>query len=103
MFSSQTQVMIYRVLQEALVNVVKHAVSPRAEVRLSTMGKSVRAEVRDFGVGFNVERILEQGGGRRLGLLGMQERLHLVGGHLNIKSSSQGTLLVAEVPLGGRS
>jgi PAS domain S-box-containing protein len=94
---------LFRFVQEALTNVVKHAASARAEVRLSAPGKQVRVEVRDFGRGFEVEKILDQGGGRRLGLLGMQERLHLVGGRLSIRSSGQGTLLVAEVPLGGRA
>jgi PAS domain S-box-containing protein len=94
---------LFRFVQEALTNVVKHAASPRAEVRLIAPGKQVRVEVRDFGRGFEVEKVLEQGGGRSLGLLGMQERLHLVGGRLSIKSSSQGTRLVAEVPLGGRA
>lgn len=94
---------LFRFVQEALTNVIKHSQSARAEVSLSSHEGLIRAEVRDFGRGFDVEQILEQGGGRRLGLLGMHERLNLVGGRLTIKTSSQGTVLVAEVHPGGQA
>lgn len=94
---------LFRFVQEALTNVIKHSQSARAEVRLNSRDGLIRAEVRDFGRGFDVEQILEQGGGRRLGLLGMHERLNLVGGRLTIKTSTQGTVLVAEVHPGGQA
>ena len=94
---------LFRFVQEALTNVIKHSQSSRAEVSLSSRDGLIRAEVRDFGRGFDVEQILEQGGGRRLGLLGMHERLNLIGGRLTIKTSSQGTVLVAEVNPGGQA
>ena len=94
---------LFRFVQEALTNVIKHSQSAKAEVSLSSRDGLIRAEVRDFGRGFDVEQILEQGGGSRLGLLGMHERLNLVGGRLTIKTSTQGTVLVAEVHSGGQA
>jgi chemotaxis family two-component system sensor kinase Cph1 len=94
---------LFRFVQEALTNVIKHSQSAKAEVSLGSRDGLIRAEVRDFGRGFDVEKILEQGGGSRLGLLGMHERLNLVGGRLTIKTSSQGTVLVAEVHPGGQA
>ncbi|BEQ13630.1 PAS domain S-box protein [Desulfoferula mesophila] len=94
---------LFRFVQEALTNVIKHSQSAKAEVSLNSRDGLIRAEVRDFGRGFDVEKILEQGGGSRLGLLGMHERLNLVGGRLTIKTSTQGTVLVAEVHPGGQA
>ena len=94
---------LFRFVQEALTNVIKHSRSAKAEVSLSSRDGLIRAEVRDFGRGFDVEQILEHGGGSRLGLLGMHERLNLVGGRLTIKTSTQGTVLVAEVHPGGQA
>ncbi|MCB2193497.1 MAG: PAS domain S-box protein [Deltaproteobacteria bacterium] len=94
---------LFRFVQEALTNVIKHSQSSKAEVSLSSRDGLIRAEVRDFGRGFDVEKILEQGGGSRLGLLGMHERLNLIGGRLTIKTSTQGTVLVAEVHSGGQA
>ena len=92
---------IFRFVQEALTNVIKHSGSDRVSVRLKAEGDMIRAEVRDHGRGFDLEKVVGQGGPKRLGLLGMHERLHLIGGRLDIKTSKRGTLLRAELPLGG--
>ena len=92
---------LFRFVQEALTNVVKHSGSDRVIVRLMARGDIIRSEVRDQGRGFDLEEVLGRGGAKRLGLLGMHERLHLVGGRLDIKTSKHGTLLRAELPLGG--
>ena len=92
---------LFRFVQEALTNAIKHSGSDRVSVRLRARGDMIKAEVRDYGRGFDLEKVLGQGGPRRLGLLGMHERLHLIGGRLDIKTSRQGTLLRAEIPLGG--
>ena len=92
---------LFRVAQEALTNIRKHAESPRVRVRLERPDGSVRLEVRDWGQGFELGKGTTKGGpGERVGLVGMQERIALLGGDLKIHSEpGAGTSIVAEVPL----
>jgi signal transduction histidine kinase len=85
---------VYRVVQEALTNVVKHAGAQRVSIILQRKGDAVTAVVEDDGRGFDSA---ERGDG--MGLAGMDERLALVGGRLRLESSDVGTTLAAEVPL----
>ena len=86
---------IYRLMQEALTNVVKHARAEHAEINVAADSEVVTIEVRDDGAGFDPEA---QSAG--FGLLGMRERLELVGGKVEIESApGQGTTLRAEVPI----
>lgn len=90
---------IFRVVQEALSNVAKHAQATRVDVRLTEASGCVRLEVGDDGKAFEVEHVLVAGRRRRLGLLGMRERLEMVGGVLQIESAPQtGTCVRAMVP-----
>lgn len=91
---------LYRVSQEALTNVAKHAQATFVSVLLERHDGVVSLIVEDNGSGFDAEA--PGHGEGRLGLLGMHERLELVGGTLDIESSQQGgTTLVARVPLEG--
>jgi signal transduction histidine kinase len=86
---------LYRIAQEALTNVVKHAGATRVSIVLNRRGGVVTAVIEDDGRGFEVASSADG-----LGLLGMRERLALLGGKLTIESSENaGTSLVAEVPL----
>jgi len=86
---------LYRLVQEALTNVLKHAGAERVRVLLARDKDGVTAVVEDDGSGFD-----EAGRNGGLGLTGMRERLNIVGGRLTIDSSSgRGTTLLAEVPL----
>ncbi|HEY8406876.1 MAG TPA: GAF domain-containing protein [Gaiellaceae bacterium] len=86
---------LYRIVQEALTNIVKHAQATRVSVVVTRQRNSVKAVIEDDGVGFEQEETREDG----LGLLGMRERLQLVGGRFTIESAAgSGTTLVAEVP-----
>jgi len=88
---------LFRVAQEALGNVVKHSEAKSAEVQLGANSNGVSLRVADDGKGF-VPNDTNRGGG--LGLVGMTERLRLVGGRLSVKSDlAQGTTILAEVPL----
>lgn len=95
----QVELVLYRVVQEALTNAAKHAVADKVSVELWRRSDEVIARVEDDGQGFDVEdvmRLRERG----LGLFGMQERLALVGGQLVIDSSpGAGTRVEARVPL----
>jgi signal transduction histidine kinase len=90
---------IYRIVQEALTNVVKHASAANVDILLEHLGDRVVALVEDDGHGFDVEGALGRDRGR-LGLFGMQERAALVGGTLTIESSESGTTVLVEIPLG---
>jgi signal transduction histidine kinase len=90
---------LFRVLQEAVMNAVKHARVRRFTVALMGCGDGLALEVADGGVGFDVDTALK---GEGLGLTSMQERLALLKGHLSIESSpGGGTTIRARVPLPG--
>jgi signal transduction histidine kinase len=87
---------LYRIVQEALTNIVKHANARNVSVVLTRRDGVVTALVEDDGAGFVPESI----GGEGLGLLGIRERLALLEGRLRIEAApGSGTTLVAEVPL----
>ena len=88
---------LFRVLQEALHNGVRHSRAPHFDVRLRGTGDAVHLTVRDEGVGFDVEAASRGSG---LGLTSMKERLKLVGGELVIESrSTRGTTVLARAPV----
>ncbi len=87
---------LYRVVQEALTNVSKHAVARRVSVVLQRLPGHVSAVVEDDGKGFAHESIDKN----RLGILGMRERVALVGGTLAVESADgDGTTVIARIPL----
>ncbi|MGH3088480.1 MAG: PAS domain S-box protein [Rubrobacteraceae bacterium] len=92
---------LYRVAQEALNNVRKHAGDAGARVSLERRGRDVRLEVRDRGPGFDPSEARDAGGpSERVGLSSMRERVALIGGRFEIKSGPKtGTTVTAEVPL----
>jgi signal transduction histidine kinase len=93
--SPELESTVYRLVQEALTNVVKHARARRAEIRVSSRENTIQVEVSDDGVGFDPD-VRAPG----FGLTGMRERLELVGGRLEISSAvGRGTTLRAELPL----
>lgn len=95
-FPTEVETVVYRVAQEALTNVVRHARARRVSVQLTRCQGSLRAVVTDDGAGFDPAAI----GGRSLGLLGMRERATLVGGRVEITSApGAGTRMELEVPV----
>jgi len=97
---SEVETALFRVTQEALTNVYKHAPSARVKITLQRLNNSVRLNVRDWGPGFNPEKTPDGGGpGERLGLSSMRERVALLGGNLEVHSRpGEGTEVVAEIP-----
>jgi signal transduction histidine kinase len=91
---------LYRVLQEALTNVVRHAGASHVSVILALQGQHVTLIVEDDGRGFGANSETSERDSGRLGLLGIRERLSLVGGSLEIESTpGKGTTLFARIPV----
>ncbi|BCM90333.1 oxygen sensor histidine kinase NreB [Abditibacteriota bacterium] len=95
-FKPEIEVALYRVVQEALTNVARHANAKKVSVLLQRPGNELTAIVEDDGNGFEPERAAEN----RLGMVGMRERLDAVGGTLQIESEpNAGTTIFVRVPL----
>ncbi len=96
-----TELALYRVLQEALRNVEQHARAKNVNVSLSQSDGGVQLAIGDDGVGFDPDRRLTKRKGKRgLGLLGMRERANYVGGALTVKSAPRaGTVIKVRIPL----
>ncbi len=91
---------LYRVAQEAITNAMHHSRAQRIFVELRVREGGARLAVADDGVGFLPAALEARRDGEQLGLLGMRERLELVGGELDIASSpGEGTTVVASIPL----
>jgi two-component system NarL family sensor kinase len=103
-FDQNVETALFRVVQEALLNVHRHAASSRASIRLRRTSDGLTLEVEDRGRGLPAT-VLEQlptgGGALGVGLAGMRERLQDLGGTLEITSSENGTTVRAHVPLVG--
>jgi signal transduction histidine kinase len=94
---------LFRLTQEALRNIEKHANATSATVELDFSGQEIKLSVTDDGRGFspakNISQLVRAG---KLGLLGMKERAELVGGSFELRSDpGRGTQVVARVPQGG--
>ncbi|MHB8219356.1 MAG: sensor histidine kinase, partial [Acidimicrobiales bacterium] len=95
-----TELTVYRVAQEALSNIDRHAAASTVEMRLSISGGSLGLEVTDDGIGFDVRPGGSAHDGWRLGLRGMAERAELCGGRLEVRSiPAEGTTVALTVPL----
>jgi signal transduction histidine kinase len=87
---------LYRTVQEALTNVIKHSRASRVSVLVTRKRDTVAAVIEDDGIGFDPDDTRDGG----VGLVGMRERMALLDGRLTIESSREGgTSLVAEVPV----
>lgn len=88
---------LFRVAQEALTNVLKHAQARQVHVTLDFVGGGVQLEVRDDGRGFDADA-LRHDPHAGIGLRNMHERMEALGGRLELRSGPDGTRVVAEVP-----
>jgi PAS domain S-box-containing protein len=95
-FPADVETAVYRVVQEAVTNVVRHARATRVGVLLQRRGSELIALVEDNGVGFDPTAVQQSG---RLGLFGMRERTEMLGGRLVVESDvNAGTTILMEVP-----
>jgi signal transduction histidine kinase len=97
--ASDQRTILYRVAQEALNNVSRHAQASRVEVSILKLPACICMKIKDDGKSFSVERISKTKGRKRLGLLGMRERVEMVGGTFCVESApGKGTTIVVEIP-----
>ena len=90
----------YRLAQEALTNVARHAHASSVRIIVQKLARTITMEVADNGKGFEVDRVLIAKG-NRLGVLGMRERVQMVGGQFKLESTpGGGTTIRAEIPVG---
>jgi PAS domain S-box-containing protein len=98
---SEAEVMIFRIIQEAIRNIGKHSQASKAEVIVKFEQKETTITVKDNGVGFHLsESVGDLTRAGKLGLAGMQERVQLLGGSLLVQSEpGKGTTIVIQAPV----
>jgi signal transduction histidine kinase len=95
--SKDVELCLFRIVQEALSNVIKHSGAREARVQVIGSAQAIQLRITDAGAGFDIEAVKKRGG---LGLISMRERLRLVGGEISIKSRpSHGTQIDVQIPL----
>ena len=96
----EVDISVYRIIQEALTNITKHAEASSVSVILRYRDSSLVAIIEDDGSGFNVDSVMASPDEKGLGLFGMFERVSLIGGNITIESQpGVGTTIYLEVPL----
>src|SRR4030065_430786 len=97
---SQSETEFYRIIQEALNNIAKHAQADRVEISLVRRDSRILASIQDNGKGFDLDKVLHpESTERGFGIIGMEERVSLLGGEIDIQSRpGSGTLIHIEIP-----
>jgi signal transduction histidine kinase len=99
-YAPNIETALYRIIQEALTNVTKHAHAKNVEIQLTNVAKHLHCLVHDDGVGFDGSTVLSGKERSGLGLVGIRERLNAVGGTLQIASAvGGGTELFVKIPV----
>lgn len=97
--TSVVRTVLYRIAQEALTNVARHSKASNAEVAIESLARAIRMSVTDDGEGFLVSKSGRSRKKTRLGLIGMRERVEMIGGTFQVVSSPGGpTVIQVEIP-----
>ncbi|OGL50238.1 MAG: hypothetical protein A3H37_00600 [Candidatus Schekmanbacteria bacterium RIFCSPLOWO2_02_FULL_38_14] len=97
---TEIEIVIYRVVQEALANILKHSEARNACLLLENRGNLLKVIVEDNGKGFDVRKVMSSEIDGKLGLFGMQERINLISGDITIESTpGNGTNIYITVPI----
>jgi signal transduction histidine kinase len=97
--SNAKRTVFYRVAQEALANVARHAQASRVAVTIEKRADFVQMSIKDDGKSFEVERMWRDKKNKRLGMLGMRERVQMIGGDFTVESSpGNGTTVRTRIP-----
>jgi signal transduction histidine kinase len=103
-FPGPIEALLYRVTQEALTNILKHAQAGRVSLELAMRGGEATLAIADDGVGFELDRLRRAGAVGGLGLLGMRERVAYYGGRIDIRSRPRhGVRIVVAIPVEGEA
>jgi two-component system sensor histidine kinase DegS len=100
----RTKIFLFRIIQEALSNVEKHAKADRVSIKLDIGEDRLRVTITDNGVGFDMEAVLrDPEKWDHFGIKGILERTRLVGGEGRVESKpGKGTKIVVDVPMGNK-
>jgi len=97
---SAIEIALFRIVQETITNVRKHAKAKRAIVKIEQLNEKVNIHMKDDGTGFNLDEIMTDTNHKGYGLVGMRERVQLLKGEINIITApGQGTAINISVPL----
>lgn len=97
--NSTKRTVLFRVAQAALANVAQHSLATLVRIKIRKISDVVCLEIHDNGKAFEVEEVLSAKMNKHLGLIGMRERVEMVGGSFSVESSpAQGTTICAEIP-----
>jgi two-component system NarL family sensor kinase len=98
-----TETALFRIVQESLINIHRHASSDTARIRLQRGAENLVLEIEDRGQGMSeasLRQIKKDGGGAGVGIAAMSERIEQLGGRFEIESTSRGTIVRARLPIG---
>jgi len=96
----QVKIHVYRIIQEALNNIIRHSEADNAEIRISRKKSGIKVEIRDDGKGFILKNVIHNNNHKQLGLHSMNERAKLIDGKLSLSSSpGKGTRIDFSVPV----
>jgi signal transduction histidine kinase len=100
--SAHLETALFRMLQEAITNIIKHSNAKNVSITLEFAESTIMGEVRDDGDGFEVQEVRRgAAGGHAVGLLGMEERMNLLSGSLEVNSKpNEGTVVTFRIPQG---
>jgi len=102
--NSTKRTVLFRVAQAALSNVAQHAQATWVKVQIKKLSSAVYMKITDDGKAFDVEQVLSARKNRRLGLIGMRERVEMVGGSFSIESApGKGTTVQTHIPFNIRA
>lgn len=93
-------IVLYRVAQEALNNIIKHSDAKKVKVSLDDDDNHIHFDIKDNGNGFDIKRLSKKGGITKMGIMGMRERVESINGKFAIASSpKKGTHVMITLPL----
>jgi signal transduction histidine kinase len=95
-FDNEVELYLYRIIQECLSNIIRHSQASEYKIELLYSEKNLRIFISDNGIGFKIEKVNKD---KNYGLLNISERIKALKGTMKINSSSEGTLLLFEIPL----
>jgi signal transduction histidine kinase len=97
--SNDKRTILFRIAQETLHNVARHAGASEVEVKIQKLDGAICLQIQDDGKGFRAERVMHRKRLKRLGLLGMRERVEMIHGTFSISSTpGNGTIITAQIP-----